>query len=217
MPVLPPAPLGIRVIFKGTYQGSNWANIMYVQYSTGTPTVADLNTLAASIGSNYRTNVMVNSVVTCHLTSVTLVDINTDSGNAGVDLTDRTGPVALTGMPVQVCQVLSWKIARRYRGGHPRSYIAGISDSQRADFRTWSVASKNALAAGGLAFITAVNALSSASTGQLTLGTYSYYHGVDPVTHKPILRTTPLFQKYIGTGVDGRIDTQRRRLGKPVP
>lgn len=214
MPVLPPAPLGIRCIAKGYSYASPWANIFYLQYTAGTPTASDLTTLATSVGASYHTNLMLSSTTGTHLTSMTLVDINTNSGNSGVDLTDRQGLIGTAGLPAQCTMVVSWKISRRYRGGHPRNYLPGPADSLRLDFQHWTTTAATNQQAGGIAFITAVNALSSASTGSVRLGTYSFYQGVDPTTHKPILRAIPLFEQYITAHVDARIDTQRRRLGK---
>lgn len=216
MATLPFTDRGLRIALSGTYGTAKWANILHAQYAGTTPTSADLATLAAQIGQAWNVNIMARVVSTCILTQSLVVDIGSETGAAGVDPTSRPGVMGGTGTYAATARVISWKIARRYRGGHPRSYVCGIITTDVADQNHWSTAANTT--ANGLAstFRTSFNALTSASTGLLTLGSWSYYHGKN-TDGTPALRPVPRFDAFIGNAIDSRMDSQRRRNGKPTP
>jgi hypothetical protein len=110
--------------------------------------------------------------------------------------------------------VASWQIARRLRGGHPRTYFCGVVQVQMntmpgvsfttAGIAQWLGAMQN--------FLTRFNAI-TIGTALLVLGALSYYDKVANPT-PPHLRTTPVFYPFQSVKMHPRLDSQRRRLGK---
>lgn len=218
---LPAAANVIKVTLTGTFGPAKWANIMHVHWTTGTPTAADLNTLAGQIGVQYGSQILANTNTLTKVTLITLQDVGTvdSSGNliglSGTDPTTHSGAVGGTPLSANVAIVIGWRIARHYRGGHPRSYVPGMTTANQTDSQHWTQTTADNMGLGANNFRIAVNALTSASTGLLTLGSVSYFKGHDSSGH-PILRPVPVFDAFVGAHCDTRIDSQRRRLGKPT-
>lgn len=210
---LPFTDRGLKIAITGTYGTAKWANILHAQYTAGTPTAADLNTIASQFRLAWGTlqSTIVSS--SSSITQVLVIDTGSVTGNSGLDNVPVAGIGTGASAVANIAMTLSWKIARRYRGGHPRSYLCGIVESAFLDQNHWVHANAAAVAGRGNTFIAAINALTYPSTGLLKLGSWSYYKGTDS-SGKPILRPTPVFDAFLSCAVDYRIDTQRRRLGK---
>lgn len=215
MATLPFAPRGLRIVVSGTCYTSKWANVLHAQFASGTPLTNDLASLAQLIAVNFTTNMLFTSTNSMLETQCVVTDISSETGAAGIDTVQRAGAAAGTTLPAGTAMCVSWKIARRYRGGHPRTYLGGISANAQFDARQWTLSAATAQQAHALTFLGYVNTLSTPSTGNITLGSFSYYKGMDAL-HNPILRPVPVFDPFISTHVDQRIDSQRRRNGRPV-
>lgn len=136
----------------------------------------------------------------------------------GQDLTSVLGPEGAHGatvvggdtgtdLPLSASAVISWQAGRHYRGGHPRTYIYGLTVNSAADNRSISNA-----------FGTSLDTLANDILSNLAGGTYTRSPAptlvsVHRVQHGVIL-TTPLVDKITGHVIHPRLDTQRRRLGK---
>jgi hypothetical protein len=213
MPALPFTDRGLKIAITGTYGSGVWANILHAQYTAGTPVPVDLNTLAAQFALAWSTlqgPVVSTGVV---ITQTLVIDTASATGASGVDSTPRSALGAPPAAVANVAMVLSWHIARRYRGGHPRNYLTGIVESAFLDQQHWVHATANAAGTRGNTFIATINALTTPSTGLITFGNWSYFKGHD-AAGKPILRPVPVFDRILSCSVDFRIDTLRRRLGK---
>src|SRR5215467_12594453 len=165
MPALPFVPLTYKIVLTGTSNGTNWANIFHAE-GTATPgSIPDLTTLAASINTLWGTTLGSHRSSLCHLTQVVIQDISSETGSAGVNTTSNPGTVAGTPLPANVAHVVSWKIARRYRGGHPRTYLPGVPGSVTNDARTLADTHVAAVLADARAWLAGINGLTSPSTG----------------------------------------------------
>lgn len=213
---LPATDRGLRIVLSGTYGTTKWANVMHAQYATvSKPASADLNVLAGLIKTNFASNILYSSSTTCIVTQCLIVDIGQAdfTGASGIDTVSTPGNGVGASLSAQIAVTISWQISRRYRGGHPRTYIPGILSSIIADNRSISQTAASQLQSHAETFRNYVNGLSMPSGGAIKLGQFSYYHGHD-ASHKPILRPTPIWDQFIGSHVDQRLDSQRRRLGK---
>jgi hypothetical protein len=117
--------------------------------------------------------------------------------------------VGLTGgvdLPANIAVGISWKVGLYYRGGHPRTYLAGIPSTARANVREWTNTYATAVAASAVNFLGDVNALTPGSITDVDLGMLSY------VVNKAY-RAQAAFFPFTSATVDKRIDTMRRRLG----
>lgn len=212
MTALPFTPQVVRVQLSGAYYTSTWANVFHVHYAGSAPTATTLTTFVNSFVTTYVTNLgsLIASAVTITLAKAT--DLTSDTGifvevpqaTAGT----HTPAAALTS---NVALVVSWAINKRYRGGHPRTYLTGQDGALTSNSRTWTAAFQTTAQTQGNAFLTAVNAMTAGSFGPYTLGSVNYWvYGA----HPPQLRGSGVFYPFQSATVHPRVDTQRRRLGK---
>jgi hypothetical protein len=202
----------VRVAVSGTDLGTNWANVFHVFLSyAATPTQENLDDWLAAFAAAYELQFLPEfygnvTVVEAKATlfvspgvvmasEYTLGDTGT-SGNSPVP--DASG-----------AKVLSWQSSAYWRGGKPRTYLPGLSipDIQSGTVNQLHSTYIPDLAAKGVAFLVAVNALAFGEISGGQLGFVSFTSG-------GVTRTPPIFVGITGCVVHPRIGTQRRRLGK---
>lgn len=211
MPAMPLAPQAIKVVYSGTYLTADWANIFYLKYAADTPVDADLATLATSIRGLWATHVASIHSTQVSLTQTSLVDIGHNPGAVGLNSTAAAGSGGVSALPANVAIAVSKKIARRYRGGHPRFYMCGIVATHTADGRSLAGSWASNYQTAWQAWLTAMNALSSTSTGALKVASVSYWR--TPVRGEPaVLKIPPDVDLVSAMAVNARLDSQRRRL-----
>lgn len=210
---MPPLPIALNVIrcsYTGTYAGAKWANVFHVRFSGGPPGQTDMNSLALALRGAWDTNIKPLVVTTASLSSTTCVDLSSYSGLVSTDATSSSGTASATNqLPASVALVASFKISRRYRGGHPRMYLTGQSAPNTTNATNWGPGWITTTTTAMAAWRTAINALTYTSMGTLALVCLSYYSG-------GVLRATPFADPVTSVVVHNRIDTMRRRLGKEL-
>lgn len=204
----------VKLVYNGHYGGAPWANVMWL-FVTGSGVISttDLNNLAGACRARYVTRFLplLSSVLELQSTQVVLYS----DGDAleGNDATIATGGHASgSRYPANIACCISWNIAPVYRGGHARTYLAGLSSDQGAAVNTWDAAFLTSLRAAAGSFHTDLEAITGVGTG-IT----SVEHGVVSFVRAGAWRTPPVFYRITGAAVDARIDTQRRRLGPDFP
>jgi hypothetical protein len=185
MPALPDASKVLRCAFRQTVQGQSNINVFHVKYDGAGGNQSDLDSLANDLGNNWAT--AANAIQ------------DADAVNDEITVVDLTSATALTSV--------SWKIHRRYRGGHPRNYIGGIPITAYDDERAFSTTFAGLALSGFDTFRTSVPGITGAAYGNLKLVSLSYYHD-------KAIRAVPVTDDITATAVDRRPDSQRRRLGK---
>lgn len=213
MPPLPPVPSVIKVEFIGTYQSNTWAIIHHFQYSGSAPTVAQLNTLGAQLATDFGNNLL-SGQVSQHvsLLTVKLTDLSSNTGASTEVPVLEAGTNTSTDLPTNVAIGVSWSIAQRYRGGHPRSYLPGACSNMLASGSVSRLSGTflGGLGTGAAGYIAAVNARTLGGS-PIVFGSVNYFvYGA----HPPALRSAGVFHAIIGSAVHPRLDSQRRRLGK---
>jgi hypothetical protein len=143
------------------------------------------------------------------LSNIRAVDNSGLTENVGVSTPSVNGGRTVGVVTPNVALCISWPIAAHYRGGHPRTYVAGMPIDQldTAGGKSWQTSTQSTWEGIGSALIAAIGESVIRSGVELALGTISYY------TEKA-LRATPLFRTFEGAVVGKRIDSQRRRTGK---
>lgn len=152
------------------------------------------------------------------LTGCEVIDLSSASGGVGLHSASVVGSLThpISGAS---CVLVNYQIARRYRGGRPRSYLPWGDQTTVGNRQTW-----------GGTFVSAVEThigdCFSGIIGQTSGGTtisqhvnVSYYEGftveTNPGTGRarnvPKLRTTPVVDTIVGFSVSTRIANQRRR------
>jgi len=122
MPARPPVPGVIRVELLWTQSGSPCANIFHVAYTGGPPVATDLSSLAGAIQYAVFANIGSALPASTISTECICTDIATDSGEVGSVSPADPGTNATAAISAGSAFLTDWQIARRYRGGKPRTY-----------------------------------------------------------------------------------------------
>jgi len=207
MPPLPPVNHVLRCAITGLLAGTPWANILHVGYSGTLPIALSANAFATKIGLEWlsvwkpmQSHFLVYSE--CKVT-----DLTAPLAGVGVVALGGHGAVIGGSVPNQVAMLVHWSSALRYRGGHPRSYIPGLWESQLHDSKTW-VAALVALAQARLIAFEAVMGLFSHGGTTLTgLRVVHYRRHAAPLV-------PPQVEDILGGTIELEVATQRRRLGR---
>lgn len=203
----PPAGTA-RARIKGVNQETTW-EVGYWLLLTGDPDFSDITTLATDIFGAWVDTLLTRQTnqTTTHEVAV---EYFTGAGTIlASSFADHTGPTSGGGAPASAACVLSWAIVDTYRGGKPRTYLPGVPLTALSTVRVLDdgyVADTRTAAAN---FLDAVNGFTTANITTCTLGVLHFFSGglaLDP----------PTFDPYIGVGVQKRVCSQRRRLGREI-
>ena len=185
-------------------------NGFYLQFTGTGPSQADMTALATAMNGIWNTRFAPLAVTNVSMTNLDVQDLSSDMGLIGVSSTVRAGTrTASTPLPASVAMVVSWKISRHYRGGHPRTYLTGFNGVDVQNGNTWVSGQITAVQAGMNSFITDVNALTYPTMPLIALASVSYWSN-------KVQRPTGVPTLISGAQVHSRVDTQRRRLGKEI-
>lgn len=188
--------------------------------STGMSQTA-LAALANSIGSSFSS--VVPSCCSPQVThkEVDVIDLSSSAQTTGTFQTGYVGTRTGGMLPAMAAFLVNYKIARRYRGGKPRSYLPLGTVTDLADAQTWST---SALGAGlwtpfntkwnGQFTLTATGAV---LTGQVNV---SYHSGSTYVAvgtsgrtrRVATLRATPVVDTILSTAPATKLGSQRKRM-----
>lgn len=199
----------MRFVALGHQQGVPWANVLWVKNGgASAPDQSTLDAFCTFLSNAFATAWQAGAEVACSydsgevtyflpgseaLRSTALEGLN--GSHSGGGLTNATS----------LC--ISWPIAAMYRGGHPRTYLAGIPDSATVSGHTFDTSYLTACTGRFATFRSSVNGHTAGALTSLQLGTVSF-------VHNKAWRTPPVFRAFVGAPTaDTRIDTQRRRLG----
>ena len=208
--ILPPVPSVARFAVSGTNQSQKWVNVFHMQYSNVPADTPTMNSICQAVHTAYLNAFTVLWSANCILITVDGQDLASRTGAVGSFSLSHPGTaVAAVDLPVQVALCLSWTISDRYRGGHPRTYLPGIVAGNLSQGRLLTTAGHTQYLNAAAAFLTNMNAITAgASSWKMVCVRYFSQHQLLP---------NPLVRLIGSEAVHGRIDTQRRRLGKEVP
>lgn len=213
---LPDADHIIQAKSSGTHNGYLWVNIQYLQYTGALCTVADLQAVGNAVGNAWNTNFAPLCHANVTMNQVDLLDLsNRGAATATVTALAHPGTRAGTDVSNSVALVVTWKINHRYRGGHPRTYLPAGVTADITSGRLWAGAFQTTATTNANAYLTAINAISTGGKTFKMVGMNFYSH--DPSTHAPVYVIPPVPYTIGSAVVHGRVDTQRRRLGKETP
>jgi hypothetical protein len=202
--------LGVaRVALNGTMNGIGFANIFHVRHDPAetawsSPTVTALATAMRGYYVARFIPILNSSVL---LGDCVVIDLSSETGASAVASGSTAGgSTTLTGAQSSA-QCISWKINRRYRGGHPRTYLPPPGGSAAITTgHTWSAGTVTAAKAAAAAFLGDVNGGDFGGVSGDLCCVHRYKDGVE--------LATPLVDLIVGSDFDTRVDTQRRRLGR---
>jgi hypothetical protein len=205
MAPLPPVTDVIKYT-QGWQVGANLKaeSIFHFKYEGGPPAAADCIALAADFQSAFATELHPLMGANAWILTGTVLDLNSNTGAEGSGGTSTQGTRSGSAVGAQVALVVNHQIARRYRGGKPRSYLPLCVASDYSTTGTW---------AGGIitsvntAFAAIIGSCLAATSGTTTIqqyGSVSYYLN-------KVLRGTPEWDPITASLARTRVGTQRRR------
>jgi len=223
-PPLPASPcLRVRCIWNEGEPGEGGIRF-YLSYAGSAPTGANCVTIATDIAAAWASDLSALTPEDIALNEVDVLDIATDSGLSGQWTGTNTGTRGASGVPYQIAMNVEYGIARRYRGGKPRSYFPfGVLGDFQSD-ATWTSAFVTATNTGVAAFFTAVQAISVGAVGALEHVNLSYYKGFTNIANSsgreravPTYRTTALLDTITGYSAKTLLGSQKRRRTSTSP
>lgn len=213
MPALPDVPQVLKAVHTGTQDGEPWATIShwrYVMSGGGAPSSTQLAVACAKFVNSWRDNIRPFIGADAFDDQVELIDLTTVSSATGVAPDGDAGAGGPHTFDLRACILVTKKIARRYRGGHPRTYWPGVAGSQLLDGgRNVDPAVLAGLQAGFTAYYTDIPPAitTDGATGM------SSFHEVNVSYHSGgVLRAVPVVDDILGYVVQAQTATQRRRL-----
>lgn len=220
MPPLPNVPGVLRVQLKHTVAEDTDAIVhLYFTYTGAAPSSAALSTMAGTVRGAWNTGIKAFASTQVKLVEVVITDLTSASSGVGVDSTSVTGTKSGLANAGAVALLMNYVIARRYRGGKPRSYLPYFAAGDMDDQQTWTPATTASFLAAWNTFIGATIAAAPGGatiTGQVNV---SYYNGFTSVQNPVTLRwrqvntprVAPVVDAIVGTKVNPRPATVRRR------
>ncbi len=220
MPALPVVPKVLKVVLRQT-NGTDLdvLNILHYQYTGTAPSVADLTEMAADIFTSWNTNIAPNVVAQAVLDTIEIIDLSSAT-SAAVTVTgpSNAGSIGTEGVPAGTAMVMKYGIARRYRGGHPRSYVTGLAVNTLANANTWGATIVATFGIAWAAFCLDISIACDFGGGTGNQVNVSYFAGFTNHTYPsgrtkaiPTLRVTPLIDLITGQSVNPKVASQRRR------
>lgn len=206
----PQQPVGTaRVAISGRGAGGNtWVNVFWLSLTATTHVASDLgnieNTMATAFGTRFLPSMA--SEFSLSLIKTTwlyaagqAIEVQqTLSGNGTGGTQNSTD---------STCALINWSILDFYRGGHPRTYLAGLPENHISNGRLLDSSYASTLATAAQGFLADCNALTHGGISAAALGTVRFASG-------NAWLSPPVFRAYQGASVNPILATQRRRLAR---
>lgn len=219
MPALPSPGKVIRVVLECT-DGSDTRilNRCYFSY-TGSVSGADATSVGTTFITDYANNMGPFLVSTYATEQVTVTDLGSATGVEEVVVASHAGTNGGTKLTSGTAMVLSAKISRRYRGGHPRVYLTGFPESFLQTSNTWTTTAQGDVFTAWTDTLAAITSSPPADLGTVAEVNVSFYEGFisvqNPITLRwrnvPKPRTTPVVDNITSWATNPKVASQRRR------
>jgi len=190
----------------------------FFRYSGSAPSAVDATTLAGKIFTAAHPFMEI-ALASVDLRGVRVTDLSSNMGGDGTHVETDPGTGGGDALPGGIGPLVNYSIARRYRGGKPRSYFPLFAAADLLTRQSWKPAS---IAAMGTAFSAFIGQVLGSTAGPTTITAHvnvSYYAGFTnipgtetkraKVVSKP--RETPVVDDILGFGVSAIPGSQRRR------
>lgn len=220
MPALPNAPKVIRIEFFMNVGLDTTAKCRrFHQYTGNAPTNGDLNGLASAVATFWGANIAPLMSVDSELKEIIITDLTSPTAAQGSNPSVIPGTRAGEPPSADACVLASQQIARRFRGGHPRTYwpLGTVNDLLNA--QEWTTAFVTACQNGLDTLTTGTDNSVWAGGGVLSPCAVSYYDGFTVHTgttgrarNVSTVRLAPVIDAVLDEVVRQFIASQRKRL-----
>ena len=213
-PRLAPANGVVKLDFQWTIgTDTNGHNHLFFGVSAA-PSLAQLNALCSAAATawgagGFRAVFPTTSI----LNQFEAIDLSNPAALPGVGIVGGGGQLTSPGITAETAVLVNMKVARRYKGGHPRVYFPAGASTDISAPQAWSAAFTGTFQTAFQTFLTSVQGASGGPsiTGLVNV---SYYSGKSSVTGKPVPRPTPLVEPIVSWSVNPIPGSQRRRMGR---
>lgn len=222
MPPLPDVAEVIRLEhgFSSTSGDLDIHTRIYFQYAGGAPNDAACATFLTNVLANFTPHIPALYNPDFTLTSLSVTDLSSPTGGFAELPTSVAGTRSGGAPPVNICALMNYTIARRYRGGKPRSYWPWGAAADLSTPREWSSTFVTACDGGYSAYQGAVLGLALGSASLVAQVNVSYYQGFTNVPYGtptkyrrvPTLRPTPVVDDIGGFALNPIPGSQRKRF-----
>jgi hypothetical protein len=219
MPALPNVPNVVKVrLIQTMNEDLDVQNIQHVSFGSGTLSSGDALALATLVGASWTTHMAPVESTDLTLVSVDCEDLTSPSGATASVAVGTPGTIIGSILSAGAAMVIRKHIQRRYRGGHPRTYFAGMVAAGLHDAQTWDPTFATTFLGAYEAYITAILSGAPAGHGSWADVNVSYYEGFHNFTFPsgrtrpiPTLRATPLVDLVTNYSYNPKVGSQRRR------
>lgn len=202
---LPPVAGVCKVEFTGFLNGVSWACIMHEGYTGAPPTPGAVQLLANKFKDAWLNDIAPYLPSASFLQATTVSDLSSNLGAVGVNTTSVPGSRAGTALPNNCTPVISWTIARKYRGGHPRTYLPGINQADVVSGTTLDPTFITLLSGGASSFLASSSIPGAVPMALTGLVCVHYRHGAAYVI-------PPTVDTIVSGAAHAGLGTQRKRL-----
>jgi hypothetical protein len=211
---MPPLP-NVNKVIRATLLWTIGSNVnalshLFYSYTGGPPTAGDCAAIAGIIDGNFNAAMLSFFHVNNGLRGVVVLDLNSDTGAEGQTSTLRAGTRAGTAVAAGTAVVTQEHIARRYRGGHPRTYVPALTADDLFTTQEWAPAALDGFLVSWRAF---VNNNAGASGGTTALSAHVAVSYISKVVNPvpPYHRPVPLVDPVTSITALASPGSQRRR------
>jgi hypothetical protein len=199
-----------RFRFNQRDSGRTWSNALFVLKTVAAAwSGADLIAVAEALAGEWSDQVQARQNPTTTLLNVVATDLTSTMGLEETIVAGDMGTFAGTHTsPLNCCFHAQWFIGHRYRGGHPGIRVSGIDQTQQQNAMQWSTAATTAMHTALTAVGAAIPAVPITGGPGIWVSP-SYFTG-------GALRVVPLVLPVTGIGVQERVCSARKRLGKSI-
>lgn len=220
MSALPPVPGVIAIEFLSAYGADDVIKNRLHWAWSGTPlTVSEANTLAGEIQASFIARLLGFCSSSFEFLGVVVTDLSSDTSARGESSTSNVGTRSGAILPCSVVVNIGYEVARRYRGGRPKSMVNMGVEPDLATAQAWTSDFVESLGTAWGNMGNDIAALTWSGGGMGDQVNVSYYQGYTAVTYPsgrtkdvPKLRTDPLVEAIINTEVKVKLGSARRRL-----
>jgi hypothetical protein len=213
MPSLPFVPGVLRFTIEGTTPTHPWANVFHMAYTGAPPSALNCQNWAGEFLTIWTAQFAPLMSTPSTIEKSVVVDLSSATGAGGEIANTSPGSRGTAEVPGSAAVLVSKTISRRYRGGHPRSYIFAGIQTDMVNASHWSAALVAAVDAAYGAFWSTINGYGGGGVSSAGEVIVSYVDkALFPVA--PFRRAVPLVEPVTSHVTTARIATQRRRIGR---
>jgi len=206
-------PHCIKAEFIQSLGGEPVVNVIHYRFSGSGGSASDLDTFAGGLRTQWLNFFIIHQSNDLTLTDVICTDLTAISSPQGSDSGSDAGTDSGDVLSSNAAACISWREAIRYRGGHGRMYLGGITQATLSSPREFDSGFVTALQSDADDFRTTVSGTIQGGYGAVTQTIlHARFSDTHPVPPNPTF-LAPFMVDVDAVAVNSRVDSQRRRLG----